>query len=115
MSDDFKTDDQIIVRTGDDDVSYTFSFPICSSATANDGVVPYGLTITNAAVTAHKASTGIDATAALVSASALNGTVVTVDIQYPTALGTGIYHLVFLLTFSDAAIKSYIFERVKVV
>lgn len=115
MSDDFEPMDRITVRPGDDDVPYTFEFPICSSAVANDGVVPYDLTILSAAVAAHKASDEVDATAALIVSSALNGTVVAVDLQYPAAKGTGIYHLVFTLTFSDGAKKDYVFERIYVV
>lgn len=112
--DDFKSVNRITVRAGDDDVPYTFEFPICSSAIANDGVVPYGLTILSATVAAHKSS-GTDATADLISSSSLYGTVVTVNLQYPVTNGIGIYHIVFSLVFSDGADKDYVFERVDVV
>ena len=111
--DDFKNLDMITVREGDLSVPYTFEFPICSAAGVNDGAVPYGVTISSAIVTATLGTT--DATDALVASSSLLGIIVTVHLDYPTALGPGTYHLNFGLTFSDSSVKNYVFERVTVV
>jgi hypothetical protein len=112
MPDDFETGKYITIREHDDDVPYTFSFPICTSASANDGAVPYGLIISTAEVTAHEID-GTNASTLLIASHSLVGTIITVKLQYP---GTaGMYHLVFTLTFSDGSDKDYTFDRVNVV
>lgn len=109
MGDDFKTVDRIEVRTNDANFPYAFDFQICSSASANDGAVPYGLTISSVTVTAHNAA-GTDKTSSLINSSSLSGTTVTVYLKYP---GTaGVYHLNFKLTLSSGATKDYVFEKV---
>jgi hypothetical protein len=114
MPNDFKESKRITLRVDDTNIPYTFQFPICSSATANDGAVPYGLTIASHTVKGHLSTTpAVDASTALINTSILSGTTVTVKLKYPVV--AGIYHLVFKLTFSDASVKDYVFEKVDVV
>ena len=109
---DFIEQGDIVVQPGDVKVPYAFNLPACSSATANDGAIPYGTHIDSVAVTAHKA----DGTAAtgLVFSSSEASDVVTVLLTYPsTAAGT--YHLKFVCTLdTGSAVIEFDFNRVKV-
>ena len=109
---DFKEQGDIVVQPGDVKVPYAFNLAACSSATANDGAIPYGTNIDSVAVTAHK-SDGTAATG-LVFSSAESGNVVTVRLTYPsTAVGT--YHLKFVCTLDTGdAVIEFDFNRVKV-
>ena len=110
---DFKETSNIVVQPGDYKVPYGFSLPPCSSATANDGAIPYGTTIDSVAVTALK-SDGTAATGLVVS-SAEASNVVTVVLSYPST-GNGTYHLKFLCTLDNAddTILEFDYNRVKV-
>lgn len=101
----------IILQPGDADVPYSFKFTICSSATANDGSIPFGRTISSAAVTAHTAA-GTDATSELIESSTLSDTTVTIELDYPSTTGTGKYHIKFVLTLDNAAKMEFDFNRI---
>ncbi len=109
---DFIEQGDIVIQPGDVKVPYAFNLPACSSATANDGAIPYGTNINSVVVTAHKS----DGTAAtdLVDSSSDAANVVTVKLTYPsTAVGT--YHLTFVCTLDTASIVvEFDFNRVKV-
>lgn len=94
-------------------IPYTFTFPIATGAAANDGAIPFGLTISTLVMTAHKED-GTDASTALISSSSLATNIATVKLKWPTGVGleAGRYHLVFKLTLSDASIMPFDFNRV---
>lgn len=108
---DFVDTGDIVVQPGDVTVPYSFNLPPCSSSTANDGAIPYGVTISSVVVTGHKA----DGTAAtgLVASSSVTSNVVTVNLTYPSTT-EGTYHLRFVCTLSTAAKIEFDFNRVKV-
>ena len=109
---DFKELGDITVQPADVKVPYTFGLPACSSATANDGAIPYGTTIASVVVTAHK-SDGTAATG-LVFSSSVASNVVTVTLTYPST-ATGTYHLKFVCTLdTGSAVIEFDFNRVKV-
>ena len=109
----FKGTHVIEVQPSDDDVPYTFNFPVASSASANDGAIPYGETISAYTVSAHTHPAGTDATADLIASDARAGTEITVSIQWPTTNGQGVYHLRFVLTLAvSGADIEYDFNRV---
>lgn len=110
---DFDGTDFIIVQPYDDNVPYSFGFEACSSATANDGSLPYGTTISNYTIAAHKhGTTDVDAATELIASHSRNGLVIQVRLQYPTTLGIGLYHLRFVLTLSDTSVIEFDFNRV---
>jgi hypothetical protein len=104
----------IILQPYDSAVCYQFGFSVCSTTTANDGSIPYGLTISNSSVRCHKED-GTVCTTGIVVNSSHTGWVTSVLLTYPTtavvAVLPGKYHLTFKLTLSDASIKEFDFNR----
>ena len=109
MSDSFQGLKSIIVQPGSN-ITRTFTFAACSSATANDGSIPYGVTIASAAVKAFK--DGTDSTDDLIVSSSTATLVVSVRLKYPVTGGNGRYSLKIVLTFSDGQTEEYDFNRV---
>jgi len=110
MADSFQGLKSIIVQPGSN-ITRTFTFAACSSATANDGSIPYGVTIASAAVKAF-AKDGTDSTTDLIVSSSTTTLVVSVRIKYPVTGGAGRYSLEIVLTFSDGQTEEYDFTRV---
>lgn len=112
MGDSFKTTDLVILQPNDLSVPYTFEFTVCSSATANDGALPYGDSAASVAVTAHNKA-GADKTSEIISGTpSLADNVVTVVLNYPSTSGTGTYHLTFVVTTSSGAKVEFDFNRI---
>ena len=111
MSDSFQGTADIILQPGSSSVPYTFTFAAASSATANDGSIPYGTTISSAAVKAFDTA-GTDVTTQMVASDSLATPVVTVNLKYPTTSGDGKYSLEFVLTLSSGAKMEFDFTRV---
>ena len=110
MTDSFQNTKSIILQPGSN-VTRTFTFAACSSATANDGSIPYGVTIASAAVKAF-AKDGTDSTTDLIVSSSTTTLVVSVRIKYPVTGGAGRYSLEIVLKFSDGETEEYDFNRV---
>ena len=108
---DFKEQGDITVQPGDVKVPYSFNLPACSSASANDGAIPFGTTISSVVVTGEKAD-GTIATG-LVASSSVTSNIVTVDLTYPST-GEGLYHLEFVCKLDTNAYIEFDFNRVKV-
>ena len=110
MADSFQGVKSIIVQPGSN-ITRAFTFAACSSAIANDGSIPYGVTIASAAVKAF-AKDGTDSTTDLIVSSSTTTLVVSVRIKYPVTGGAGRYSLEMVLTFSDGQTEEYDFTRV---
>ena len=97
---------QIVLQPTTAQAPYTFTFPICSSATANDGCIPYGDSLSSCTVKIYSAS-GEDVTSEILHSSSLAANVVTVELDYPSTSGPGKYKLTFEYTtangYSDEA------------
>jgi len=111
MGDSFSTAGIIILQPSSATVPYTFIFAAASSATANDGSIPFGSTITGADVKAFD-STGTDRTSEMIESETNTTTVVTVNLKYPSTTGPGNYSLEFVLTLSTGAVLEVDFTRV---
>jgi len=111
MSDSFLTDGIIKLQPGSATVPYTFTFAACSSATANDGSLPFGSTIASAVLKVFD-SAGVDKTSEIIVAESNTGTVCSVTMKYPATAGPGRYKLEFLLTLSTAAVLEFDFTRI---
>jgi len=110
MADQFQGFDSITIQPGTDAAVYTFTFAICSSATANDGSIPFGDTISDEAVKAFDED-GSDVTGEIVDTSSSSTTVVTVALNYPSTSGAGRYSLEFVLTLASGAKMEFDFSR----
>lgn len=91
-------EDWIKLQPGDVKVPKTFTFTKCSSATLNDGGLPFGDSVDSVIVTAYNEE-GVD-----ITSDSINGTpsvtddIVTVNFNYPTTNGDGIYRLKFVVS-----------------
>jgi len=110
MADQFQGFDSITIQPGTDAAVYTFTFAICSSATANDGSIPFGDTISDEAVKAFDED-GSDVTGEIVDTSSSSTTVVTVALNYPSTSGAGRYSLEFVLALASGAKMEFDFSR----
>jgi len=89
----------ITIQSGDS-IGYNFKFPIASSATSNNGAIPFGRTISSVTVTAYAAD-GTDVTTLIIEGTpSLISTTVIVVLKYPTT-GVGRYKLTFDLTLDN--------------
>ncbi|MBW2606136.1 MAG: hypothetical protein JRD05_00725 [Deltaproteobacteria bacterium] len=111
MKDSFQGVESIILQPGSETVPYTFTFAAASSATANDGSIPYGSTISGADVTAFDKD-GADRTSEMVVSETNTTTVVTISLKYPATTGNGRYSLEIVLTLSTGAKMEFDFNRV---
>lgn len=103
--------DRIILQPTEQVVPYTFTFGVCSSATANDGAIPYGDSVSSCAVKAYDGS-GDDKTSEIVNSSSLASNVVTVELDYPTTSGAGSYKLTFQVTTANGVHLEFDFNRI---
>ena len=90
---------------------YTFTFAAASSATANDGSIPYGTTISGADVKAFDEAEA-DVTSDLIASESNTTLVVTINLKYPATPGAGRYSLEIVLTLSSGAVMEFDFTRV---
>lgn len=95
-------------------VPVSLTFDACSSATDNDGAIPYGDTIASAVVKAYSPA-GTEVTSSMVTqAASVDGSTVSCEISYYTGCSAGTYTLRTILTLASGAILSYRLARVKV-
>lgn len=111
MGDSFQGVADIILQPGSATVPYTFTFAAASSATANDGSIPYGTTISTAVIKALDEA-GNDVTTEMISSETNTATVLTISLKYPATTGAGRYSLEMLVTLSSAAVMEFDFTRV---
>lgn len=97
--------EEFLLRTGDKKIAQ-FEATVCSSATANDGTIPFGRVVSTVAVKAYKQ----DNLSSEVTTDIIDGTptelnnVVSITLKYPTTNGPGRYQLRFALTLDDGKI-----------
>jgi len=83
MGDSFQGVKSIVIQPGSATVPYTFTFAACSTATANDGSIPFGTTISSAVIKIFS-DNGVDRTSEIVVGTPTNTTtVLTISLKYP--------------------------------
>ncbi len=107
----FQGTKSIILQPTTNHAPYTFTFEVCSSATANDGEIPYGDSVASCTVKAYDAD-GTDVTSEIVHSSSLAANVVTVELDYPASSGAGKYKLTFQYTTTNGYSDEVDFARV---
>lgn len=107
----FKTSGRVTLQSYDN-IPYSFQLTICSSTTANDGFLPYGLTVASCEVIAYNEDL-TDVTSDLINGSpSVTDNIVTLTLMYPVSNGVGKYKLTFKLILSDGSTKEADFARV---
>lgn len=109
----FEGYEDINLQQHDKDITYSFEFPIKSTASAKAGFLPYGTTMSGVSVTATK-DDGTDATSDLIQSTTHNTNTAFVTISYPTVNGDGNYKLTFVVTASNGSEFEADFDRVRV-
>ena len=97
----FKTRKRIELQPYDQSVPYSFGFSVCSSATANDGDLPYGHNIQTCLVKCFDKA-GADKTTDVVGVTSVNANIVTVPLTYYATHGR--YSLEFQVE-TDLAVR----------
>ena len=108
MADSFQESTCIFLQPGDATVPYTFTFAACSSATANDGSIPFNTTIASVVVTVFDEA-GTDVTAQIVASESNTALVETINLKYPATAGTGRYSIEMLATLDSGAVMEFDF------
>ena len=111
MADDFKGVKDIMLQSSDSSVPYDFVFSPCSSATANDGSLPNGTSVSTVVVSAYKKDTNVVNTQ-IVTSSSVSSNTVTANLSFPSVAGTGWYGLTFVVTLDTGAIMEFDFNRI---
>jgi hypothetical protein len=106
----FKEKGQIALEPYSENVPYTFEFTVCSAATANDGRLPFGDSLSVCAVTGYDIN-GNEAAGLVGPVNAPVANIVTVPLSYPTA-GPGRYKLTFRYETSNGVKDELDFDRV---
>lgn len=109
--DSFKGTKDIVLQPLSDKVPYSFRVTVCTSATTNDGYIPYNTSVTAAEVTAFD-DEGNDVTAEMVDSTNLVSNIITVNLNYPSVSGEGNYSLRFELELSNGSTEEADFERI---
>ena len=108
MNSDFKIG-SIEINPGEK-LGYQFKFPIATSATANNGCIPYGRTISSADVTIYSED-GTDVSTFMIDGTPqLSGEIVEVIFTYPDDFGDGRYKIIFELTLDNGWVATSKFD-----
>lgn len=107
----FKTSGEISLQPNDN-MGYSFTVTVGSSATANDGFIPYGTTVSSVVVIAYDKD-DVNVTSELIFGTpSVSQNVVSMQLKYPTTSGDGRYKLTMILTLDNGDVKEADFDRV---
>lgn len=110
----FQGHDEIILRPDDTGSQYSFEVTQCSSATANDGFLPYGVSVSSITVTTHKRdSNNTTVTDIIVGTPSVVDNVVYATLKYPSTNGEGRYKLKIVAALDTGKDKELVFDRIK--
>ena len=111
MGDSFSTNGIIIIQPESEAVPYSFLFEAATTATSNDGSIPFGSIISSAVVKSFNAQ-GEDKTSEMIDGTpGVIDNSVNVSLKYPSS-GDGNYSLEFVLTLAPTAKLEYDFTRI---
>ena len=110
----FLGDDKFVLLPGTADYPMRFTFSACTTATANDGSLPYGTTIASATILALDKD-GTDITTALTDAVSVSGGLsVNVALSYPADAALGSCKVYVILTLSSGAVIPKLWEGLRI-
>jgi hypothetical protein len=111
MADNFQGKDVVVLQPSDALIPVKFSTPVCTTASANDGSIPYGDTVASAIVTAY-ASDNTVVTTELIESSSVGSNIVTVVFNYPSTTGEGTYRVKIVVTTANGVDIEFDFNRI---
>jgi len=109
-----KTTKKVILQPADTKIGLTIRVTICSTATANDGYIPWGTTVSGVSTRAFKdgGTTNVASDLLYSAATVSGGQDIKVEFKYPATNGEGLYKLSYTLTLSDGSTKELDFNRI---
>ena len=112
---DMQGDDKVILREGTSAYPMAFIFAPSSAGDQNDGSIPFGTTISSAAITVLS-STGADITSEVAgTVSVVGGLQVKTTFSYPTsAVQDGDCSVTIELTLSSAAVLPKVWDGLRI-
>jgi len=108
---DFLTEGWIYLQPHTVKYPLALAFPPCTSATANDGPIPYGSSVASAVLVTTD-STGTAVTDILDGVATVAANVVSCTLSYPATSGDGAYTLEARLTLDTGAVLPYDARRI---
>ena len=108
----FTSSKPMTLQPGDTEKPGIFEITVCSSATANDGYIPFSTTVSEVVVTAYK-DDGTDVTSTMVEGTpSLSNNIITALLNHIAVDGE--YYLYFLLTLDSGTTIGTYFKNIKV-
>jgi hypothetical protein len=108
---DFKTNGRVTLRP-DDIKGKSYTITVSSSATANDGYIPYNTNVSSVVVIAYDSDDEIVTTDLIEGTPTVTNNVIYVQYKYPILNLNGQYKIVFKLTLDNGDVYIAIFGRV---
>jgi len=118
MSDDIRGTERIKLRPGAIAAPYTITVTVCTSATANDGWIPYGTNVDSVVITSYKKVSGAANTLVtdLINSThtySITSNVITIYLDYPGTSGPGSYELKILPTLDNSkTVDSFLIQGI---
>lgn len=106
----FRGNKKVVIQPGSVDVGFCFHVTTCTSATSNDGAIPFSTTISSVAVSAKTADGTTDTE--LITSTILSTPDIDLALSWPTTNGAGRYKITFILTMSDSSKIEIDFHRI---
>lgn len=83
-------------------VPYQFKVNVNSSATANDGYIPYDTNVASVTAVGYDSDGNVVTSELIHTAPTVSSNVVTIHLNYPSTTGVGVYKITFKLTLDNA-------------
>lgn len=113
---------KITLEPGDLNLTYSFEISVCSSSSANDGMISYGATCSGITVTAYKTADEngksliggeTEVTDLIYSTPAVSNNIISVSLDYPDTNLKGYYKLEFICALDSGGTKELQFNRIR--
>jgi len=107
----FKTAGQIILQPSDN-MGYSFEITVASSATSNNGFIPFGTTVSSVVVVVYDKDDTVITTDMVVGTPTVTDNIVSMQLKYPVLNGNGRYKATMILTLDNGDTKEADFDRI---
>lgn len=110
---DFKTQGQIILQENDN-MGYSFEITVASSASANNGFIPFDTTVSSVVVVAYDKNNEVVTSDLIFGTPTVTNNIISMQLKYPVTNGEGRYKITMILTLDNGDVKEADFDRVYV-
>lgn len=104
---------KILLQPGTTKYALSIEVTVCSSATANDGFIPYGTVVSSVTAKVYDED-GVDVSSEMITIGAtVTDNVVSIGLSYPSTSGPGLYKLTIIATLSSGATMEIDYNRIQ--